>query len=389
MNIGILSSTYLPTVGGIQFLLYWLLKAMDRSSLRRTVGEIYAIVPASISDQEYADFENIKVIEYHRSLWSIKGMLAFIPQLAAIGKDRSLDLLHAFTTLPEGVCCLGTRFMTGIPYLVTCHGEDIAMDPRFGYGNRLKKTIAGLTRAALKGSAGITTISTDMARFAKNAGAPPTRIHIIPNGIELNGSVADAEVGGLVQELRWQYGITETHTVYLTLAGMRKIKGHEPLVRSFAAALQVNPNLLLFIGAHGLETEPIKKLVRALHIEDKVHFIGFVTGVEKKAWFNLADVYCNTAFFEPFGLVYLEAILYRDAVLGSIFGGGKDIFRHQENAWLVNPENDEEIVQGLLTLAEPAYRLKLVEAAQPLLPHYDINAIAGQYLELYRNIISK
>ena len=383
MNIGIFSSTYLPKVGGIQFELYWLLKAFDNLYQNKNIDHFVFIVPHD-KNNEYLHFKNIKVANIDMPSRKIDIPLCGY-KLASIVKKHKLDLVNCCVAIPDGLVCLVMKWLTGISYLVTCHGVDVAVDRRFGYGYRLRRTSNLIIRLVLRQASGVTTISQDMKRFAEEAGAVKERIKIIPDGIETTKTDSNHEISLLTQKIKRKYSIRDSRTVYLILSGMRKIKGHENLIRAFAQALKINPNLRLIIGAHGEQTENIKILVKNLNLEDSINFIGYVSGEEKKAWFNISDVYCNTAFFEPFGIVYLEAIKNNLAVLGTIFGGAKDIFEHKKNAYLVNPENIDEITQGIITLSSADFRNDLIRNAKPLLLRYDINHIADLYLDAFVN----
>lgn len=385
MNIAILTSSYLPVLGGLQFELYWLLRAIDNKFRDRGIGRFIFILP-KYEDQKFTDFNNIEVVELGTPLNNGLAKLSLVMELKRLSKEYRLDLINCFSAVPEGICCLASGFFGGAPYMITSQGVDLAVDRRFDYGNRLRAVTAFLTSLAVRNARCVTTLSRDMAAYAEDAGARKENIKVIPNGIELNKPAPEGE---LEQKIRDKYSITVSHTVYLTLSGMRKIKGHENLVKAFALALKKNDRILLFIGAHGHETGRIKALVKELGIDSNVHFIGFVTGPEKTAWFNVADVYCNTAFFEPFGIVYIEAVQHGLAVLGTLGGGARDIFHHEDDAYLINPESVEEIAGGILALADTVYRDRIVAKAGRLLPLYDINRIADMYLDTYFEYLRK
>ena len=382
MNIGIFTTTYLPEVGGLQFLLHWLLKTMDKRYAGRGIDRVVFITP-TCSKKEYLDFDNIEIEEYDSSWVSMKTLPRLSAYLASISRRYSLDLIHCHAAIPDGACCLVAKLTTRTPYMVTCHGSDLATDKRFGYGNRLKFSSDIMTRIILKGASAVTTLSSDMAYFADRAGVDRKKLKIIPEAINIEDSISGVEIDAIGEKLRHKYAIENGDTIYLTLSGMRKIKGHEPLIRAFAKGLEQTSNMTLVIGAHGQETRNIQSLVKELGVQDKVRFIGFVTGLEKKAWFNIADVYCNTAFFEPFGIVYLESVLHDTAVLGSKFGGAKDIFTHGENAFIVDPANIEEITQHIVALCGKDQRKRMTAKARSILPQYDIKKIADKYLDAY------
>jgi len=387
MNIAIFTSTYLPVIGGIQFELYWLLKAIDNIFQSKGIKRFIFIVP-HYQNQSYLNFKNIEVVEIDIYLSSKKHTIPCLYQLSKIIRQYEIDLINCFTITPDGFYCACLKLMHRTPFIITSQGVDLAMDKRFNYGARLIKRISILTNIILKQMKSMITISDDMKNFAIDAGVDLKRITVIPNGIELNQSAA-RDTTGVENELKKKYDISDSHIIFITLSGMRKIKGHVNLVKAFALAVKSNPNFRLFIGAYGAETENLKALVSELNIEHFVKFIGFVSDDQKMAWLNLAHVYCNTAYFEPFGIVYIEAIKHQLAVLGSIKGGARDIFQHGQSAHLIDPESIEQIYEGMLSLNDESYRTLLVKNAETLLPLYDINRIANMYLSTYIKNIGK
>jgi len=381
MNIAIYASTFLPDIGGIQFELFWLLKAIDNIFQSKGINRFVFIVPR-YNNQRYLNFKNIEVVEIDFHLSSKKNIIPCIYKLSKIIRQYNIDLINCFAVIPEGFYCTCLKLIHHIPFIITSQGVDLAYDKRFNYGSRLIKRISIATSIILKQMKSLITISQDMKNFAIDAGVDTNKITIIPNGIELSqGIVPDTTEAE--KAIKMKYAISDSHLIFITLSGMRKIKGHENLVKAFALAVKSNPNCRLFIGAHGEETDNIKTLVEKLDIERYVKFIGFISDDQKVAWLNLAHVYCNTAYFEPFGIVYIEAIKYRIAVLGSLKGGARDIFKHGQSAHLIDPESIEQIHEGIVALNDQSYRNLLIQNADNLLPNYDIKRIAHLYLDTY------
>ena len=143
----------------------------------------------------------------------------------------------------------------------------------------------------------------------------------------------------------------------------------------------------LVIGAAGPEIEEIRALARQLGVEQKVFFIGNVFGSEKDAWFQRADIYANTSFFEAFGLTSLESIASDTAVLASNVGGPSETFTHLQDGFLVDPYSPSSICDGLKYLAIAKNRSRLTkQAKEVLIRHQPLNFLID-HLELYSNAV--
>ena len=115
--------------------------------------------------------------------------------------------------------------------------------------------------------------------------------------------------------------------------------------------------------------------------------MGFVSEKEKLSFFSSADVYVNTAFFEPFGLVYYEAAAAGVAMIASSKSGATDIFRHKKEALVVDPHSVESIASSMLEMFDPLLRDTLSsEAAKALKRISNLDLMSKQF-SLYQRLL--
>lgn len=343
---------------------------------------IFFIAP-NLKESPYAKFENIKCINISGAQNKLSKLLSLI-QLKWHVITNSINVIHAHNSYFDGICALYASKFLPCKYVITSHGEDIAYDKKLNYGAVLNTKVKKRIIKNLLNSSAFTTISNDMCDFASEL-ISRDRINLIPNPIPPNELVESNTLESEVKKIKKQYNIND-ELLFLTLSGARPIKGHENMLIAFSKFLQVEANSKLFIAAHGPHTKVIKKQVKSLGIEDNVYFIGFVEGGAKKAYFNLCHVYLNTAYFEPFGLVYLEAIQNNLANIASKNGGGKDIFTHKENGFLVDPYNFEEIYSGMVFYLNKNNRSETINNAKSQLPLYEMNKVLDKYFKVYQEV---
>jgi len=388
-NIALLTTSYLPIQGGVQYLLYWLLKEIDinfeRYQKKFGFDNFYLITP-KYKNSDFDKFANIKVVYISQPDGKLNTIRNAYLVNKIIKKNR-ISLIHAHHALTDGILVFLATLFVDTKYVITSHGVDFAYNRSLNYGERLSWLKGVLIRIVSSRANTITTVSNDMVDFVSEI-VPLNKIIKIENCYEANGERYDRQIiNKVVEGLKEKYSIGNKDTVCLTLSGARKVKGHWNMLIAFANAVKDCPNLKLFIAAHGQETEKLKSKVCELGLEHNVFFIGFVTGLQKQSFFELSDVYINTAFFEPFGLVYLEAIQNDMAVLGSIYGGGKDIFKHLYSAYLSNPYKVSTIKEGLVYLSKKEHRVKLLKNAHPLLEKYSVDKILTKYFKLYQEVL--
>lgn len=143
----------------------------------------------------------------------------------------------------------------------------------------------------------------------------------------------------------------EERTIFLTLARLdsqERYKGFDEVIEILPALLAEIPNLVYVIAGDGQDKERLKNKVVALGLHDKVIFTGFVSEDEKEDHYRLADVFVMPGRGEGFGIVYLEAMACGIPVVASKADGSRDAVRDGQLGILVDPDNPEEIVNGIL-----------------------------------------
>jgi len=97
-----------------------------------------------------------------------------------------------------------------------------------------------------------------------------------------------------------------------------KLKGYSAVIRAFAAArLQAPVQPVLEIAGTGPDEASLRRLAIELGVTDRVRFLGWLEPHEVKAALARATVFVHGAYFEPFGVVILEAMASGLAVLSS------------------------------------------------------------------------
>ena len=145
----------------------------------------------------------------------------------------------------------------------------------------------------------------------------------------------------------------------------------------------------LLLACQGASSEWVKSLVDDRGLNENVTFIGEVTGLEKRMYFQNSDVYCNVSHFESFGVTLLEAMKYGTAVLASSVGGVPEFIEHERNGLLVSPTDVSGIAEAMVRLYEDAQlRERLVAQAHEDVKQYSMSRVIDEHLALYERVAS-
>ena len=112
--------------------------------------------------------------------------------------------------------------------------------------------------------------------------------------------------------------------------------------------------------AADVDTDPevgrLRALARKAHVEDRVHFRGRVGRAELPALLRSADAVVCVPWYEPFGIVPLEAMACGRPVVGTAVGGLLDTVEEGATGALVPPRDAVALAAALGPLLDDAPR---------------------------------
>lgn len=388
-KVAIFTESFLPTIGGLQYELKWLLDAIDKEleeDERYKDLQVYFFAPNKEA-LNFCQFKNVKIENLELVQTSKSNIIKNYLRLKKIIGKIKPDLIHGQTVIPGGLLVyLYNKFsIQKVKNIITSHGVDIAINKKYHYGNRINKFNNLLTKIVLKNIDYHINISSPMADFARKAGTNRDKIIIIPNGLK----PVDKNINQKLKEkIVTKYNIKKDNFCLLSLSGMRPIKGINYLIDEFAKAHDEDRRLKLFLACQGSETQKLKQKVKNIGLEKNIHFIGFVGGEIKKCFFDIADCYINTAIFEPFGITLLEAMDYGKILLVSKYGGAIDFIKDGQNGIFIDPLEVNNIKNNILRIMNNiSLQRKMKNNNQKCIKKYYIDKIARQYLDLFISIV--
>lgn len=109
----------------------------------------------------------------------------------------------------------------------------------------------------------------------------------------------------------------------------------------------------------------VRSRIAELKIDDRVHFLGVLTGADKFAAFDRSDVLCHPTFNDTFGLVIVEAMACGLPVVATRYCSIPTIVDDGQSGFLVEPHDPGAVADSLAELAEsPQLRQRMGIAAR-------------------------
>jgi len=163
-------------------------------------------------------------------------------------------------------------------------------------------------------------------------------ILVIPNGVELDN----------YKNLQKQDFQVNNKKIIIFVGSLRPVKGLEYLIKAMEIIHVEMENTILMIIGDGEERKSLEKLVLKLHLENVVTFIGEIPNENIPSYLVQGDVFVLPSLSEGFPNVLLEAMAAGLPIVTTNTKGLSDIIRNEENGYLVEPKNPQQLAEKLL-----------------------------------------
>jgi glycosyltransferase involved in cell wall biosynthesis len=134
-----------------------------------------------------------------------------------------------------------------------------------------------------------------------------------------------------------------------------------------------------------------ERRAKDLGIDDRVAFVGWLSGEAKLQFYRNARAFCLPSYRESFGIVTLEAMFCGLAVIGTKTTGFLALVEEGVTGYLVAPRDPEALAARIRTLINNPERSRKMGSAGLARARrlFSIEAITAQYVQCYRDIATK
>jgi D-inositol-3-phosphate glycosyltransferase len=292
------------------------------------------------------------------------------------------DVVHAHFWM-SGLAALRAARPLGIPVVQTFHALGVVKRRHQGARDTSPAGRLALERDVAGSADAIVATCSDEVFELLRLGVDRRRITVVPCGVDTGHFRPDGPA--------WPRG-DRPRIVCLTRLVERK--GVAEVVRALAGV----PEAELLVGggaqAHALDADPEARRLRAIAEEagvaDRVRLLGRVGRDDAPALLRSADVVCCTPWYEPFGIVPLEAMACGVPVVASAVGGLVDTVVDGVTGVHVPPRDPERIAAALRALLDDDERRRALGAtgADRARRRYGWARVAASTLRVYEDLVA-
>jgi N-acetyl-alpha-D-glucosaminyl L-malate synthase BshA len=297
-------------------------------------------------------------------------------KLVDVAIHEKLNILHVHYAIPHASAAVNAKQILAtygihIPIVTTLHGTDITL---LGKDKSFKPVI----EYAINQSDAVTAVSQNLKEETLLNFKIKDEIKVIPNFIDM--SLYKQECNQL---LRDKFAKKE-EAILVHISNFRKVKRVQDVVKIFEKVNKQVPSKLLMIG-DGPERLKAEQLCRKLGIAKHVRFLGKLKVIEK--FLCIADIFVLPSETESFGLVALEAMASRVAVISTNSGGLPEVNIDGKTGYLSDVGDVNKMANDTIDLLKDADKLN--QFKNNALAHaktFDLPNILPLYEQVYQEL---
>jgi glycosyltransferase involved in cell wall biosynthesis len=320
---------------------------------------------------KYAPIESLNVFGYASALRAdvkLRGAAFVAAPLAlaqgwrtarAVARRYGATVMHGHWVVPGGA--VASWAAPRLPLVVSLHGSDVFVAEKLAPAR-------AAARATFRRAGAITACSGDLARRAIGLGADPSRIEVVPYGVDTGRFKPDAADRRAV---RSAIGIEDERILVFTAGRLVRKKGFEYLI-SAMAALPAGVGATLAIGGTGDLARELEALAATVGAE-RVRFLGNLAQDQVARHLAAADIVVTPSVRDEAGNVdglpnvVLEALASGSPLITTAAGGIGAVVRDDVTGVVVPERDPAAIAAAIAALArDPARRARLGGAGRAL-----------------------
>jgi glycosyltransferase involved in cell wall biosynthesis len=321
-----------------------------------------------------------------------KEMIRFIDAQA-----QRYDLIHAHFFM-SALVASNLQEQRGIPYVVTFHALGKVRLQHQGKADQFPRQRFTIEAQVMQHAARIVAeCPQDRLDMIEHYSADDARIAIIPCGFD------PAEFAPMSKARACRFLDLDPNRRYLLQLGrMVRRKGVEDVIRGFAHFVRRESCQdvdLLIVGGESKDPDPKKTpeigrlmaIAQEEAVSDRVIFVGQRDRDVLKYYYNAAEVFASTPWYEPFGITPLESMACGTPVIGSHVGGIQYTVVHGETGLLVPARDPATFSTALSRLMNNARLCKHLgqQAIARVNTHFTWATVAEQLETLYGEIVEE
>lgn len=350
-------------------------------SLLKHLGTAIDVTMVCFTDGPFA--EEARELGIRTEIIAGRNVLRALRILKSMAAAERYDIIHCHGARGNMMGVLLSR-STGLPVVSTVH-SDYKLDYM---GRPLSRVVYGTVNAfALHKLDYRIGVSDSMTDLLITRGFDPDKLFTIYNGLDFTPRPVSMSRGDFFRSVGLE---TEKDSVVVGIAArLNPVKDIATLVRGFAKAQRVCPQLRLIIAGDGAEKDMLTGLAAELGVAKKVCLAGWITDTD--TFYASIDINTLTSLSETFPYALTEGARAALPTVSSRVGGVPYLIDHGVTGLLFEPGDADELAKHLIALGgDPVLRehlgRRLYHKARS---EFSLEHTVSRQLEIYETILRR
>jgi len=383
LNIAMFTNNYFPFIGGVPISITRLSKGL------RGKGHNVVIFAPRYPFKTIEDANVIRcnlLIYYTTKPFDFAIVNIFSSEIERIFLTRNFDVIHVHHPFWMGTKGLELGKKYGLPVVLTYHTRLEKYAHNLPLFKQTFENIAShkLIKIFSQKCDAIIAPTNSASEYLANIGVSRDKT-VLPTGVDFDfyDNVDHNEVKLITQKYKLQNEVilccvsrlTQEKNIYFLLKGIKRIKDNSKI--SFKC---------IIIG-DGPEKENILKTIEEQGLKDTVIIVGTVSPVDVCKYYMASDIFVFSSRSETQGMVILEAMAGKCAVVAIRSSGIDDIIQNEYNGFKTKADIDLWSEKVIYLMEHPKILKEMCQNAYDFSNKFSLNAMAETTVEVYHKAI--
>lgn len=296
-------------------------------------------------------------------------------------RKENIQIVHTHNPVPH-FHGIAAALLAGVPVRVhTKHGRNYPNNPRRVFLYRL---LSRFTDMIIPVSDNARDVALHVEKVA------PVKVRRIWNGVD-TGRYAPADrfqVSDVACQATAQNAEAPGSFTIGTVARLSPEKDQGTMLEALALVHKQLPHARLVLVGDGPSRAGLEEKARALGITCQVDFLGMRSDISTQL--SKFDIFTLSSITEGISMTILEAMACQVPIVATDVGGNREIVQPPQCGLIVPARDPQALAAAYLELLQnPSRRAEMgVAGRQRVLAHFSLEAMAGQYAALYRELLA-
>ena len=383
MRIALISGTFLPIVGGLEWKVHFL--AVQYMKHGHEVVVFHGKLPRQFDGPMpvKTEYQIIPLGWRPFSGYGRLGIAAWLcsAQILKYHRQKPIDIIHCHgIDLPTRFGVLVKR-KTGIPVVATTAGHDVVPMPEVGWNLRTRPYYEKIIRENMRSIDAVGAISIRVRRELEGMGAT-AQILDIPNGVDWDKFQVKS-----TDYIRIKLNLPSSAKVIVSIGRNQPQKDFASGLKAFALVAPKHPDAHYVIA--GPEVPQLQVLASQTGCGNQIHLLGKIPMSEIPLLLWSSDIFFSPSLVEGFAQVVVQAMACGRPCVLSDCAGNED-FNGSSFARLGKTGDPTSLAAGLdFMLGDDQRRLQMGAEAHAASHRFSWNVIAENYLKVFKGFLAK